>query len=174
MNSLMDLTELHRELDSLFAQHQRHVVRMEWWQALLALNVFSRKIALRMTCEEKLLLPLYESRIGEPPGGAARLFKAEHRKIRRHLDEFRAALRRHIRIRSTDVLDVIELIEAEAQFKQLAIHHDQRERSFLYQRLDERASPGEVLDLLHAIETASASAPMRPAEAARKSRRSWR
>jgi hypothetical protein len=60
---------------------------------------------------------------------------------------------------SASDLDAISLIEAELQFKHLMVHHDQRERSFLYRKLDERASPGEVLDILFAIEQGAVSVP---------------
>ena len=152
MERLSELTLLHEHMDHLFLEHQCAILRLDWSRAFTLLQSFKSELEQHIAEEEDLLLPTYERNVRQCPGGTAELFRAEHRKIKCFVNEY---VRREEAFRfkkSGNPVDAIALLDAQAQFKHLLAHHDQRERSFLYPALDQKISVGERLDLIHRIE----------------------
>jgi iron-sulfur cluster repair protein YtfE (RIC family) len=152
MKDLMELVEEHRTFDDQFLSHQELILKERWRDALELLKKFRRRLEVHMQEEEEILLPMYEERMGSPLGGSPRQFRLEHNKIRHLLNSFVDRERSLTWSPDSSVHDIIELIEEQRVFKHLMIHHDQRERIYLYPSLNTRTSLGEKLDMIYRIE----------------------
>jgi hypothetical protein len=124
----------HVEADALFLRHQEALLAREFAEAEALFAEFRDAVARHIAVEEREALPLYRALGPAPPGGAADLIVAEHRKIEQFLAQFAARLAAW-RDQPPPPREVIGLLDAEAQFKHLMDHHDRRERSFLYPAL---------------------------------------
>lgn len=142
MNSFNDLLDVHRELDELFFQHQRALMRIEIDRAEESLAAYSRDLLAHIRDEEEILLPIYGERVKAPVGGALDIFFAEHEKFRQFLALFAAEIGK---IRKLDDVEraVLFLIDSQHLFKRLLVHHDAREKKMLYPLLDEVTTEGE-------------------------------
>jgi len=142
MNSFNDLLDVHRELDELFFQHQRALMRIEIDRAEELLAEYSRDLLAHIRDEEEILLPIYGERVNAPVGGALDIFFAEHEKLRQFLALFAAEVGK---IRKLDDVErgVLFLIDSQHLFKRLLVHHDAREKKMLYPLLDEVTTEGE-------------------------------
>jgi hemerythrin-like domain-containing protein len=96
--------------------------------------------------EEELLIPIYAARAEAPVGGSTEIFLNEHRKIREYVALFKAEF---ANLSTTDDREraVIFLLDSETTFKRLLVHHDTRERKFLYPLLDRITTEQEKLSL---------------------------
>ncbi|HXI24512.1 MAG TPA: hemerythrin domain-containing protein [Pyrinomonadaceae bacterium] len=146
MNSFNDLLDVHRELDELFFQHQRALMRIEIDRAEEFLAEYSRDLLAHIRNEEEVMLPIYAERVKAPVGGAADIFMGEHEKLRQFLALFAAEIEK---IRQTDDVErgVLFLIDSQHLFKRLLVHHDTREKKMLYPLLDEVTSEAEREEL---------------------------
>src|SRR4051812_8443966 len=142
MTSFSDLLELHRNLDDLFMEHQRALLRLNLEHASVTLEQYERELLAHIRDEEAFLLPLYRRRAIAPTGGAPEIFAGEHDKLKQFLVLFRAELEK---LKTVDDLErgVLFLIDSQHLFKRLLVHHDTREKKMLYPLLDEVTSEAE-------------------------------
>src|SRR5262249_40370281 len=89
MKSFADLLELHRDLDEVFLEHQRALIRLELDRAQALLNKYEAQLLAHIRDEETLMIPLYRERVSAPVGGAAEIFLGEHEKIRQFVALFK-------------------------------------------------------------------------------------
>jgi hemerythrin superfamily protein len=150
MKSFCELLALHRELDEVFFMHQRALLRMDLPQASAALEEFETALLAHMQDEEERMLPIYRARVEAPVGGAADIFLGEHQKLRQFIELFRQEL---LKLENTDDLErgVLFLIDSQHLFKRLLVHHDTREKKFLYPLLDAVTSEVERDDLFASL-----------------------
>ncbi len=139
MNSFIDLLTLHRELDELFFEHQRALIRGRFETALQILETYERNLAHHILDEEELLLPIYGKRVDIPVGASVEIFLNEHRKIREFLPLFKAEFSKLKAARDKERATIF-LLDSQVIFKKLLVHHDTRERRFLYPLLDQVTS----------------------------------
>lgn len=157
MKSFCGLLALHRQLDELFFEHQRALLRMDLKQASSALEAFESQLLAHMQDEEELMLPIYRDRAEAPVGGSADIFLGEHEKLRQFLVLFREEL---IKLAKADDLErgVLFLIDSQHLFKRLLVHHDTREKKFLYPILDQVTSEAERERLFVSLKLSSVAA----------------
>lgn len=146
MKSFNDLLTLHRQLDEQFLEHQRALIRGDLESASNILDRYERQLLDHIRDEEEILLPIFETRVEAPVGGSAEIFRNEHTKIRDYVallkDEIPKLAKATDRERAA-----IFMLDSETTFKRLMVHHDTRERKFLYKLLDEATTEDERLDL---------------------------
>lgn len=142
MKSFNDLLTLHRQLDELFLEHQRSLLRLDLVAASAALEAYKIELFAHMRDEEEWMIPMYRERAEAPVGGAAEIFLGEHDKMRRYLVLFKEEL---AKLAVADDLErgVLFLLDSQHLFKRLLVHHDTRERKMLYPLLDEVTSEAE-------------------------------
>ena len=150
MKSFSDLLALHRQLDERFFEHQRALMRLDLNRAAMALNTFEAELLAHIRDEEELMIPLYRERATAPVGGAAEIFLGEHDKLRQYLVLFKEEL---AKLAAADDLErgVLFLVDSQHIFKRLLVHHDTRERKFLYPLLDQMTTEGEKLALFQRV-----------------------
>lgn len=161
MKSFSDLLMLHQQLDELFVEHQRSLLRLDLRAANDALLAYEAELLAHMRDEEELMIPLYHERAKAPIGGAAEIFLGEHNKLRQYLVLFREEMPK---LAAADDLErgVLFLLDSQHLFKRLLVHHDNREKQILYPLLDqvtteaERQSMFERLKLRPAIAVSAA------------------
>lgn len=151
MTSFNDLLRLHRELDDLFAEHQRALMRLELDRAEALLSQYQAQLLAHIQDEEELMLPLYRERVSVPVGGAPEIFQGEHEKLRQLLGLFKEEIEK-IRKMDDVELGVLFLIDSQHLFKRLLVHHDTREKKFLYPLLDEVTTEEERRQLFGRLE----------------------
>lgn len=95
--------------------------------------------------EEEFIIPIFAARGGEKLDSPPRLFLGEHDKIRAFLDEAEATL---ATIQDGDREAALELLDREAWFANLLMHHDRREANVLYPRIQEWTSAKERAAIL--------------------------
>ena len=78
---------------------------------------------------------MYE-RAGTIPGGEIALFLGEHKKILEYLDRFDQTLAEMTEGPEPLKRKILQLLDEEAVFKHVMLHHDLRERNILYPVLD--------------------------------------
>lgn len=150
LNNFLDLLALHRQLDELFFEHQRALMRLDLKAASQALAQYQSGLLAHMTDEEELMLPIYRERVPPPVGGATEIFLGEHEKLRQYLSLFQQEM---VRLPLDDDLErrVLFLIDSQHIFKRLLVHHDTREKKILYPLLNECTGPSEKETLLSAL-----------------------
>lgn len=150
MKSFSDLLRLHHELDELFFEHQRALIRGDLEVALAKLEGYEKELLDHIWDEEEVLLPIYAARAEAPVGGSAEIFLNEHRKIREYLVLFKAEF---VKLSAAGDLEraVIFLLDSQVIYKRLLVHHDTRERKFLYPLLDQITNEPEKLSLFQRL-----------------------
>ena len=146
--SLLELMEVHGEIDELFGRHRDLVVSLDFPKAADALDTFERALKAHMDVEEKYVFPLYEQRVGHLLGGDPKFFHAEHRNLLKRLAEIRAKLRELAANRAAGPRQAHEFLAAESMFLHLLDHHGRRERNTLYPELDRKLSDAEREEIL--------------------------
>ena len=136
MRSFIDLLELHKQLDKLFLEHQRALLRLDMNRAAALLATYEADLLAHIRDEEALMLPLYRERVKAPVGGAAEIFLGEHDKLLQFLALFKEEL---MKLAAVEDLErgVLFLLDSQHLFKRLLVHHDNREKKMLYPLLDE-------------------------------------
>jgi iron-sulfur cluster repair protein YtfE (RIC family) len=161
MKSFSDLLEIHKQLDELFLEHQRFLLRLDPLAASAALEAYTKALFAHMRDEEELMIPLYRERAEVPVGGAAEIFLGEHDKMRQYLHLFKEGVTKLAEAEDLE-REVIFLLDSQHIFKRLLVHHDTRERKILYPLLDqvmtehERESLFALLNLPPVITVAAA------------------
>lgn len=150
MKSFSDLLILHEQLDELFFDQQRALIRGELQAALEKLEAYESELLDHIWDEEEVLIPIYAERAEAPIGGSAEIFLNEHRKIRDYLNLFKAEF---TKLFAADEFEraVIFLLDSQTTFKRLLVHHDTRERKFLYPLLDEVTTEPEKLRIFERL-----------------------
>src|SRR5262245_21469975 len=133
--NLSQLLDLHHFLDNIFLEHQRALLRMDPLRAIERLDEYETALFAHIEDEEEFLLPLYRERAEIRIGGAPEIFSNEHTKIRTYVELFKAVLPRLIVSKDRE-RDTLWLLDSQNTFKRLLVHHDVRERRFLYPALD--------------------------------------
>jgi hemerythrin HHE cation binding domain-containing protein len=151
MTTFSDLLGLHRQLDDLFLQHQRALMRLDLNRAASLLDEYEVQLLAHIRDEEELMIPLYQERAAAPIGAAAEIFLGEHEKLRRFLGLFKEEMEK---IRKSDDIErgALFLIDSQHLFKRLLVHHDTREKKMLYPLLDEVTSEAERRELFSRLE----------------------
>lgn len=147
--SFAEFIAVHRRLDGLFLDHQLALLVLDLARARAALQRYENELLVHIKDEEELLIPLYDHRTTNVPGGAVELFTGEHTKLKGFVAEF---------YRTLDELDgkpeselkrgVIGLFDREAVCKGLTEHHHAREESILFPWLNRVTSDDERARLL--------------------------
>lgn len=150
MKSFNHLLETHAQLDDLFLEHQRSLLRLDLAAASAALEAYEAELLAHMRDEEELMLPLYRERAEIPVGGTVEIFLGEHDKLRQFLVLFKQEL---VKLETVADLErgVLFLIDSQHLFKRLLVHHDNRERKMLYPLLDEVTTDEERETLFAAL-----------------------
>lgn len=150
MSNFLDLLALHKQLDELFFEHQRALMRLDLDAASQALAIYESGLLAHIADEEELMLPIYRERVQPPVGGAAEIFLGEHEKLRQYLSLFKQEM---VKLRPEDDLErrVLFLIDSQHIFKRLLVHHDTREKNILYRLLNECTGASEREALLSAL-----------------------
>ena len=151
MKSFSDLLSLHRQLDELFVEHQRALLRLDLEAATAALEAYETELLAHMRDEEGSMIPLYRERAEAPVGGAAEIFLGEHDKLRQYLVLFKEELGK---LESEEDLErgVLFLLDSQHIFKRLLVHHDNREKKMLYPLLDEITTEDEKEKMFGSLE----------------------
>jgi len=146
MTSFNDLLEMHKQLDDLFLEHQRSLLRQDLMAAGDALEAYTIELLAHMQDEEEWMLPIYRERAEVPVGGTADIFLGEHDKMRQYLLLFKEEL---AKLAEEEDLErgVIFLLDSQHIFKRLLVHHDTRERKVLYPLLDQVTTEPERKNL---------------------------
>jgi hemerythrin HHE cation binding domain-containing protein len=134
--SFSDLLSVHQQLDDLFLEHQRALMRLDLSRAASLLDTYETELLAHIRDEEDVMIPLYRERAAPPIGAAAEIFLGEHEKLRQFLALFKIEIEK---IKKSDDIErgALFLIDSQHLFKRLLVHHDTRERKMLYPLLDE-------------------------------------
>ncbi|MBK9215691.1 MAG: hypothetical protein IPM59_08820 [Chloracidobacterium sp.] len=148
--TVTDIMAVHDELDSIFLEHQRALLRMDHAMAVKELERYEVGLVRHMLDEERILLPLYSERCEFPGVAAPKLFLDEHEKMRAHITVLKDAT-----ADLTNAADVepavLRLLGHEAFYLRLSGHHDKREGEYLYPLLDAVLSDAERRELLDRV-----------------------
>lgn len=137
---------LHGELDDRLFRHQRALLDRAYGEATLRLAEFESALLAHIADEEALVLPRYAALGGDQTGAPVRLFRGEHDNLRRFAAEFGSRLA-ELRAAADD-RKLLELLDRQATFKNLMLHHDLRERNVLYPHLATRLPQVEQAAIL--------------------------
>jgi hemerythrin-like domain-containing protein len=150
MKSFSDLLRLHQVFDELFFEHQRALIRGDLDTALRILVAYEIELLDHIWDEEEVLIPIYAARAEAPVGGSTEIFLNEHRKMRGYVALFKAEF---TNLSTADDREraVIFLLDSQTTFKRLLVHHDTRERKFLYPLLDQITTEQERLTLFQRL-----------------------
>lgn len=146
MTSFSSLLEVHRDLDEVFFEHQRALMRGELDDSFAKLNMYETALLAHMQDEEQLLLPIYVSRAEMPLGGTDEIFLNEHIKIKHYLELIKAEFPKLLRAKDPERA-ILFLLDSETTFKKLLVHHDTRERKILFPLLDQVVTDDEKRSL---------------------------
>lgn len=143
------LIEVHHWLDKLFLDHQLALLSLDLPAASTCLNHYESNLKLHIDDEEGALIPLYDARTQNVPGGAVELFTGEHTKLTGFIAEFHGTLATLNGKPERELKrDIIKLFDREAICKGLAEHHHAREQNILFPWLDKITSENERNTLL--------------------------
>jgi len=148
--SLMTFMDRHQGLEELFLQHQEELICLKLKKAKVHLEAFAKELRHHMYIEEKYVLPLYEKKVPQQPGGGAFLFYGEHQKMKDFLNKIISKMKKLSAKNKMVRRQVIDLLDLETRFKDILLHHDLREKNMLYPKLDKVVTPEEREKLLAA------------------------
>lgn len=139
---------LHVGLADTFFAHQTALLDRDFGRAASELALYRERLFAHAQDEEQLVLPRYRELGGDDGDAPTRLFYGEHDKMRAFVDDFVARVA-ELQARPDDAR-LLELLDREATFKNLVLHHDLRERNVLYPFLAARIDRVEQAKLLTA------------------------
>lgn len=143
------LIDVHHWLNNLFLDHQLALLSLDLPEASACLKRYERYLKLHIKDEETELLPLYQAKTENVPGGAVELFTGEHTKLLGFIAEFHQTLTTLRGKANRELkLDVIKLFDREAICKGLAEHHHAREQNILFPWLNKITSERQRAGLL--------------------------
>lgn len=129
----------HTELDRRFFLHQQALLDRDPATAIDRLVHYREALFAHAEDEEAHVLPRYQALGGDGTDAPVKLFLGEHRNLRAFVTEFGERLAAW-RGRGDDA-PLLELLDRQATFKNLQLHHDLRERNMLYPFLTARLDP---------------------------------
>lgn len=129
----------HAELDRRFFLHQQALLDRDPPAAIARLATYREALFAHAEDEEVHVLPRYQALGGDGTEAPLKLFLGEHRNLRAFVAEFGERL-------ATwqgpgDDARLLDLLDRQATFKNLQLHHDLRERNMLYPFLSARLDP---------------------------------
>lgn len=140
---------LHQGLQERFFRHQRALLDRDVAAAQRWLVAFAGALTRHVDDEERVVLPRFAERGGEQTNSPPAQFRLEHHKLLAQVARLRAA---------TDALGpepddraLLALLDLEASFKSLLLHHDLREARVLYPKVAEWTSADEQEAMLAAV-----------------------
>ncbi len=123
--------------DRLLIEHQISLMHNNVEKALLQFEQLYEIRTTHLKIMEEKLLPLYETVLDEfPKGGKPLYFIREKKLILKDLNRFIRLQGRMLLNPDSVKIDLVELFEEYAWFKDLLDHHDAREKVFLFPVLD--------------------------------------
>lgn len=146
MNSFLQLLEIHRSLDVVFAEHQYALLHFEFVRAAELLTDYQDRLVGHIQDEETYLLPLYAERAAIEKTGEVKLFINEHEKMRNFVDLFKETTEQMLAEEHPEPL-VLKLLDRQSFYKRLVSHHDVRETEILYPSLDRITDDSERLQI---------------------------
>ena len=145
--SFLVLQEEHEELDERFFRHQEALLALDVPRAIETLRSYEERLGHHMRGEEEVLLPVYR-RAGTIMGGSEELFHGEHTKML----EFLARFYEKLEAMESDPTDlkkqILRLLDEQATYKNLVLHHEMREHNILFPTLDKITDEAERRTLL--------------------------
>ena len=156
--SFAELKSVHAWLDELFLQHQFALVAGDLDAAASRFATYTVALDTHMADEHDHLIPVYDARTANVPGGHRDFFVGEHAKLRQLVDDCRTrlaglpALCGEARQRA-----LVALLDREAFMKTYVEHHHAREENILFPMLDRVTEPGERAALLGQCRSIAAS-----------------
>jgi hemerythrin-like domain-containing protein len=130
------LMALHDRHARSFFAHQQALLDRRFDLAATWLADYREQLAAHMRDEEGVVLPAYVAAGGDATDAPAKLFLGEHARMREFLADFAVRLDR---LRAApDDHRLLELLDRQATYKNLLLHHDLRERNGLYPFLGAR------------------------------------
>jgi iron-sulfur cluster repair protein YtfE (RIC family) len=148
--TLLELNQIHRELDCLFFIHQVAVLKCDCVKARNSLNAYEEALLHHMKEEDEILLPLYQQRAVSIRGGDSEIFSLEHKKISEWLGRLKMRLSRLVPP-EPDYREVIALLDDEAQYKKYMEHHSLREDRIFYPEVERVVDAKEKKQLLRLL-----------------------
>ncbi|MEQ1633872.1 MAG: hemerythrin domain-containing protein [Planctomycetota bacterium] len=148
---------LHDDLAQSFHRHQISLLDRAFERAAQELASYRDHLFAHARDEEDHVLPRYRELGGDATDAPVRLFAGEHDKLRAFVDDFVTRVDA-LRQQPSDA-DLLVLLDREATFKNLVLHHDLRERNMLYPFLAERLGAADQRAILAARRFAGAPAP---------------
>ncbi len=140
---------VHDELGTRFFAHQQALLDRDFARAAAGIAAYRELLFEHAAAEEAVILPRYAALGGDATAAPCKLFLGEHQNLRTFVDEFVARVER-LRDRPDDHA-LLELLDRQATFKNLMLHHDLRERNALYPLLAARLSDAECAAMLAAV-----------------------
>lgn len=137
---------LHDGLAETFFAHQTALLDRDFARAASELARYRERLFAHAQDEERLVLPRYRELGGDDGDAPTRLFLGEHDKLRAFVEDFVARVAA-LQARPDDAR-LLELLDREATFKNLVLHHDLRERNALYPFLAARLDRAEQARIL--------------------------
>ena len=141
------LMDEHQRLERLLLEHQVHLVEGRGEAARATWDDFRRVILGHIRAEEAVVLPEYEARIVPQRGGDADIFRREHHRLERFVDEMSAWLDAWAGL-PWPATEVIRMVERQKTLKEILEHHDQREGEHLYAGLENGLTVAEQLEMV--------------------------
>jgi hypothetical protein len=86
------LAEVHHWLNQIFLDHPLALLSLDLPAASACLERYESNLKLHIDDEESALIPLYDARTDNVPGGAVELFTGEHTKLTGFIAEFHQTL----------------------------------------------------------------------------------
>jgi hemerythrin-like domain-containing protein len=150
MLSFLELLDVHKDIDTLFAEHQYALLHFDFDLATARLKEYEAKLLTHMNDEEELLLPLYHERSVIKKGGELKLFLDEHEKMRGYVNLFLETVT-SLALEARPEPLLLKLLDREFFFLKLCSHHDIREERFLYPALDEATTDEERSEIFQKL-----------------------
>lgn len=148
---------LHDDLAERFFAHQQALLDRDFGRATRLLTGYRERLLRHMRDEETLVLPLYLAAGGDATDAPVRLFLGEHGKMRDFVADFASRTARLSAGSEQPPGDpskdraLLELLDRQATYKNLVLHHDLRERNALYPFLGARLSADEQARVLREL-----------------------
>ena len=140
---------VHDALDASFFAHQTALLDRDFARAGGEIARYRELLFAHAADEEAHVLPRYVQLGGDATDAPVKLFLGEHKNLRAFVDDF---------VRRVDALRVhpddralLELLDRQATFKNLMLHHDLRERNMLYPFLAARLPESEQRAILAVV-----------------------
>lgn len=149
--SLLELLDVHAELDELFFLHQERLLNLDLAGARTLLESYCRQLRAHIQMEERIVLPAYQALGITARGAGAHLVRAEHDKIGSWLDRLPGLLEPLTGRAELTFRDIVPILDRHCTFKHLLEHHDRRERVFLYPLLERELDAAAKRRLLEQI-----------------------